>query len=119
MSLTIKANIFASPDHLGLEVQVSDPWPACVAPAATRRRWPLPLLWVLLVVVTVVAAILYLPWPHTQPANGRAQRGVPVSLRVVGNGTGGKGGYACHASQPGRVKPLVMMQVAFQEGQNG
>jgi membrane fusion protein, multidrug efflux system len=103
--------------------------PAQPLDAVSRRSWRSRLrllLWLLLIVAILGAAVWYLTRPATQPANrGRPQAGAPVPVGVA---PVEKGDMPVTLSQLGTVTPLAMvtvktqisgylMQVAFREGQ--
>src|SRR5271169_499560 len=101
--------------------------PTGISPRTGRRRSRLrPILWLLLVVAIVGAAVWYLPRPGRQPSpGGRAAAGGPVP---VGTATVQKGDMPVSLSGLGTVTPLAtvtvktqingyLMAVGFQEGQ--
>ncbi|HEY1430810.1 MAG TPA: MdtA/MuxA family multidrug efflux RND transporter periplasmic adaptor subunit [Stellaceae bacterium] len=91
-----------------------------------RRSWVRRLVWLLLIVAIIAAAVWYFPRSQTQPKEGgRGQSGVPIP---VGVSPVEKGDMPVTLSQLGTVTPLAMVtvktqlsgylvQVAFQEGQ--
>jgi multidrug efflux system membrane fusion protein len=102
--------------------------PSEISPRTGRRRSRLrPILWLLLAVAIVGAAVWYLPRPGRQAnPGGRAASGAPVP---VGTATVQKGDMPVTLSGLGTVTPLAMvtvktqingylMSVGFQEGQH-
>ena len=102
--------------------------PPEISPRTGRRRSRLrPILWLLLVVAIVGAAVWYLPRPGKQPSpGGRAASGGPLP---VGTATVQQGDMPVTLSGLGTVTPLAvvtvktqingyLMAVGFQEGQH-
>src|SRR5438445_6062520 len=122
-----RSEVLVSPGRVTADGSVArSAQPGGVVSRPRRRQRLRPLLWLLLVIAIVAAAVWYFPRPETQPKEGgRGQSGAPVP---VGVSPVVKGDMPVTLSQLGTVTPLAMvtvktqisgylMQVAFKEGQ--
>ena len=122
-----RSEILAPPGRVRVDEPLARPaQPGGVVSHRPRRSWGRRLVWLLLVVAIVGAAVWYFPRPQTQPKeSGRGQSGAPVP---VGVSPVQKGDMPVTLSQLGTVTPLAtvtvktqisgyLVQVGFQEGQ--
>ena len=122
-----RSEILAPPGRVRVDEPLVRPaQPGGVVSHRPRRSWGRRLIWLLLVVAIIAAAVWYFPRPQTQPKEGgRGQAGAPVP---VGVSPVEKGDMPVTLSQLGTVTPLAtvtvktqlsgyLVQVAFQEGQ--
>jgi multidrug efflux system membrane fusion protein len=121
-----RGEILAPPGRVRVDEPLVRPaQPGGVVSRRPRRSWGRRLLWLLLVVAIVGAAVWYFPRPQTQPKGGGGQAGAPVP---VGVSPVEKGDMPVTLTQLGTVTPLAtvtvktqisgyLVQVAFQEGQ--
>src|SRR5215469_8698767 len=120
-----RSEVLAPPERVRIDDDVVRPAHAEEVPR--RRRSPFrPLLWLLLIVAIIGAAVWYFPRPQPQPKNGgRPAAGAPVPVSVA---PVEKGDMPVTLSQLGTVTPLAtvtvktqisgyLTEVAFQEGQ--
>lgn len=122
-----RTQIRAFPERVRVNDDVAPPErPGEVVSKPARRLRLRPLLWLLLIIALIAAAVWYFPRPESQPRNaGRPPAGAPLPVGVA---PVEKGDMPVTLSQLGTVTPLAMVtvktqisgylvQVAFKEGQ--
>jgi membrane fusion protein, multidrug efflux system len=121
-----RSEILAPPGRVRVDEPFVRPAQPGVVSHGPRRSWGRRLVWLLLLVAVVAAAIWYFPRPQPQPKEGgRGQAGAPVPIGVS---PVEKGDIPVTLSQLGTVTPLAtvtvktqlsgyLVQVAFKEGQ--